>query len=336
MSKLNVIRLVATLITLASLSFTACAARAPLRLLDNPPCSNARGVVWVGPEASDHRERLSEWCRTVGEVIVSSPNNPPLDIVQSGLIIVTWNKHEDYGDLQKLLRSVVGKFPVVALLQEVSRVSETVPLDVPSSMHVPRRIGPKGQAHHDITSIAEEFSMSLIYLPSMPNGLRTQEDRGCAILTTLPISDVIGIELPWVSQRRVAVMATVTALTSGVPWRCRVVSMHLDNRLGRGRQAAAVADFLAKGPSSNLPTLIGGDLNSWSGIADRAVKEIDRVIPRIRACDNRPTFQFLFFALRLDHFFMTLPPDIPLRCYVEPDKFGSDHHPILLHLFKDS
>jgi endonuclease/exonuclease/phosphatase family metal-dependent hydrolase len=206
-------------------------------------------------------------------------------------------------------------------------MSENVPLDAPGRVRVPGRINPNQQTARDIATIAREFDLSLVYLPSMPNGRRTQEDRGSAILSTLPVSDVMGIELPWVSQRRVAVMATVTATNQGKPWRLRVVSAHLDNRLGRAKQAAAIADFLNELESPELPVVIGADLNSWFGVRDQAVQEIHSVIPRVQECGDQATFRF---GLRLDHVFTTLPKETHAGCFVDRDSFGSDHYPILL------
>ena len=323
----------------AAAFLSGCASRAPvsIELQERPPCDSASGVIWAGPNQTDHRERLSDWCRSVGPVIVRAPALHTVDIATTGLIIVNWNQHEDYGDLERLLRSLIGSSPVVALVQEVARASDAVPLKAPPSVRVPQRINPPGPMKRDIIAIAEELNLSLAYLPSMPNGARTMEDRGCAILSTLPITDVLGMELPWVRQRRVAVMGTLTAAMNGVPWRVRVVSTHLDNRSGRSVQAAALADFLEDENFLDLPIVIGGDLNTWHGIEDAAVHEINRVVPLIPECGKEATFRFgLLFRLRLDHFFTTLPEATRIKCLIEKDRYGSDHHPIVLHLFKNS
>jgi endonuclease/exonuclease/phosphatase family metal-dependent hydrolase len=326
------------LIIFAASLLTECAGRkyVPIELLNSPPCYTASGVLWAGPKAPDHRARLSDWCRSVGPVIVQAPSVPSVDVATSGLTVVTWNQHGDYGDLERLLRSHVGKSAVVALVQEVTRASENVPLDVPPTVRVPGRIDSRPKVHRDIAAIARDLNLSLAYLPSMPNGSRTQEDRGCAILSTLAMSNVMGIELPWVSQRRVAVMATVNTTKNAMPWQLRVVNVHLDNRAQRSRQAAAIADFLEGQESSELPTVIGGDLNAWYGVEDAAVREINHVVPRIRECGDQVTFRYLFLALRLDHFFTTLPKETPVNCFVAPDRFGSDHHPIVLSLVFDA
>lgn len=328
----------AILVILAITLSAGCAGRAAVSIekRSGPPCAGAAGVGWAGPEVANDRAKLSAWCQSVGPVVVTDASLPTVELKTSGLTVITWNQHEDYGDLDRLLRLYAGKSPLIVLLQEVARMSDRVPLEVPAIVRVPRRIGPRRKITRDIETIARDLHLSLAYLPSMPNGSRSREDRGCAILSTLPISNVMGIELPWVYQRRVAVMATVTAVRNSVPWRLRVVSLHLDNRSGRSSQAAAIADFLQRQESfADLPTVIGGDLNTLSGLDDQAVSEIDRVAPLVRECGDRATFRLRFwFGLRLDHFFTTLPRNDRTGCVIKEERFGSDHHPIVLHLFK--
>jgi len=149
------------------------------------------------------------------------------------------------------------------------RVRVRVPQDLPATFRVPKRIGPRQTIHRDIVTIGRDLNLSIVYLPSMPNGFQTGEDRGNAILSTLPISDVVGIELPWGSQRRVAIMATLTAIKDGLPWRLRVINIHLDNRTQRSTQASAAIDFLSRQNLLDLPIIIGGDLNAWFGVRDK-------------------------------------------------------------------
>ena len=86
----------------------------------------------------------------------------------------------------------------------------------------------------------------IVYVPSMRNGRGDEtEDRGSAILSTLPLSDAVAIELPWVHQRRVAVMVTVSSRLGNAPWHARMVSVHLDDRPSRSR-ASGVARCLPR------------------------------------------------------------------------------------------
>ena len=56
----------------------------------------------------------------------------------------------------------------------------------------------------DVVAFAREAGLSLFYLPSMRNGLGAEdgkEDRGNAILSTLPLTELRALELPFVRQR---------------------------------------------------------------------------------------------------------------------------------------
>ncbi len=301
----------------------------PIEMLNSPLCDNGKGVLWAGAKKSD--DRMVAWCRSVGTVVLTTANAMQIDVAESGLTVLTWNKHEDFGDLEGVLRSYAGT-PFIALVQEVARASPTVPQDFPATFRVPKRIGPHQTIHRDIVTIARDFNLSFVYLPSMPNGFGSGEDRGNAILSTLPISNVVGIELPLGSQRRVAIMATLTAIKDGLPWRLRVINLHLDNRAHRWSQASAVIDFLSRQNLLDLPIIVGGDLNTSFGVRDKATRIINNVVPRIRECGNEGTFRL--FGLQLDHLFTTLPNNVQSDCSVSPNRFGSDHYPVVLHLFK--
>jgi endonuclease/exonuclease/phosphatase family metal-dependent hydrolase len=315
-----------------------------LRKSAAPPCDVARraptAVDWFGPEEAEQRARLSAWCESVGPAIVIAPGlaDAPVNVFEHGLVVVTWNVHEGGGDLQRFLAWLrertaarsAGAPAVIVLVQEAYRGGDDVPAAVPPDVKSPGAIRPKRAANSDIAVLAEQTRLWLAYVPSMRNGPRVREDRGCAILSTLPLSDVAGIELPWVSQRRVAVMATVTARLGEAPWRLRAISIHLDNRPGRSRQAAALAGLAATYRSDGLPIVIGGDLNTWFGPREDAVRNLDAAIPRVRECGNGPTAAL---RLHLDYLFTTLAPEMRRGCEVAADAFGSDHHPTVLRLF---
>ena len=66
---------------------------------------------------------------------------------------------------------------------------------------------------------ARELGLSLIYVPSMRNGKSADdppEDRGNAILSTLPLSDPIAVELPGERQRRVVIIAKAASVSVAV------------------------------------------------------------------------------------------------------------------------
>lgn len=227
-----------------------------LTTLETPPCAAARSVSWVGPGAAGEPADpapLSAWCESVGPAVITEAPSavPNVDVSQNGLIVATWNIHEGGGDLTRLVEYLRRRRDnphtspaLVILLQEVARADDRVPSRLPASVRAPGRIRPDRAPSFDIITVARSLNMSLAYVPSMRNGGSLEpgrrEDRGTAILSTFPLADIVGIELPWVSQRRVAVMASVMARKDGAPWNLRVISVHLDNRPSRSTQAAAL------------------------------------------------------------------------------------------------
>jgi endonuclease/exonuclease/phosphatase family metal-dependent hydrolase len=217
--------------------------------------------------------------------------------------------HEGRGDLDALIATLEP--PFVLLLQEA----------VPA-----------------LAPFAASRGLYAAYVPSMPNGREKPEayvDRGNAIVSTLRLEAMSAIELPWVYQRRVAVMATVDAPGGAIHFVC----VHLDNRPGRKRQASALAQFLRTQDAASV--IVGGDLNTWFGPREAAVEAIDAFVPRVRACGTAPTFRF---GRRLDYLFASAASDRSqtaarpdaVRCDVLKDRFGSDHHPIVLRLARIS
>jgi endonuclease/exonuclease/phosphatase family metal-dependent hydrolase len=341
-------KLIACSVALVCAHGCTSARHVTLTTMKEPPCAAAHSVSWVGPSAADgpaDREPLSAWCESVGPAeIVQAPAASTVDVSDNGLIVASWNIHEGGGDVPRLidyLREQRGHSrnspAVVVLLQEVARADDRVPSSVPAGVRAPGRIRPDRAPSFDIAAVARSLHMSLAYVPSMRNGASIEpgerEDRGAAILSTLPLAEVVGIELPWVSQRRVAVMARVVARKNGTPWNLRVMSVHLDNRPRRANQAAALAAFVKALPDGDGPLVIGGDLNTWFGPAESAVRNIDAVVPRVAGCGTAATFRF---GLRLDHLFTTLPSQALGRCEIVHDSFGSDHRPMTLHLFPGS
>jgi endonuclease/exonuclease/phosphatase family metal-dependent hydrolase len=193
----------------------------------------------------------------------------------------------------------------------------------------------------DVAEAARGLGLHLFYAPSMPNGRAEgagalPEDRGNAILSTLPLSDPAALELPFEVQRRVAVAATVRGVgADGAPWTLRLASGHLDTRsrwsrvldsfgTGRARQADALGAWL-EGES----VLLGADLNTWSlGALENAVDILYGRFPgSVRG--REPTYSAAgLLGRRLDHLLYRIP-----RGTVEvqrvASRYGSDHNPLL-------
>jgi endonuclease/exonuclease/phosphatase family metal-dependent hydrolase len=176
----------------------------------------------------------------------------------------------------------------------------------------------------------------LYYVPSMRNGRGAPyEDRGNAILSTLPLSDLTAIELPIDRQRRVAISATVQGVDGrGRSWRLRLVTVHLDALVGakrlwicgtgwRGDQARAVTGQLEE----SEPAVVGADLNTWlGGRWESAYRRFARVRPGPPSASTGPPRDA---HGRLDYVFFRLPPGWTKESRRLDRRFGSDHRPIV-------
>jgi endonuclease/exonuclease/phosphatase family metal-dependent hydrolase len=299
------------------------------------------GVRWIGPDEESERRNLDGWCETVGAALIQSSPAAASPVGTDEVAIATWNAHLGGGDLRKLVGDLrkpakPGAPPrhVVLLLQEVFRQGR-VPVLTRGTGRVPARIAPASPtgSRDDIVTLAKSLGLAVAYVPSMRNG-HVQEDRGSAILSTLPLDDVDAIELPFERQRRVTVAATIRSVTpAGLPWDLRVASVHLENRSGarglwlwspqgRTRQARALlAGFSAAGAG-----VIGGDLNTWFGPREGAWKEISRVFSSVRPATTQPTYAGP--AMQLDHLFFRLPLGWTAHYRRLDDTYGSDHYPL--------
>jgi endonuclease/exonuclease/phosphatase family metal-dependent hydrolase len=257
------------------------------------------------------------------------------------LIVVNWNMHVGGGDFAELLEDVrkeAGGAPIVFLLQEAYRAGPEVPTALDGSSDwasLIRGLRADG-SREEIESIARAHGLHAYYVPSMRNGAPpvSDEDRGNAILSTLPLTDLTAIELPFERQRRVAIAATVNGTTGrGEPWKLRVVSAHLDNMVGARRLWIAGGEFgrtrqargLVAALEGQFPLVLGADLNSWFGFRDSAYQEAARAFPQTVVSDRRSTFGGL---LRLDHLFFRLGPDWNARFRRADRRYDTDHYPL--------
>jgi len=302
-------------------------------------------LAWVTPQANQTRDRLADWCATVGPILYY-PRSAATRATADRLVVVTWNVHVGGGDIEQLIRRLrsgeyTGGEPVehfVLLLQEAYRRRGGVPATVPRGSPVPSRIGSRNPAERgaDVERIARQMRFAVLYAPSMRNGADDSEpeDRGNAIVSTLPLLEPTIVELPFEHQRRAAAIAVVEGRTgSGAVWRLRVADAHLDTApaLTRGgplaarrRQAAALIDALAAAPEE---TVLGGDFNTWLGSREPALKALRRAFPDSAA--HRSATWKGPFGLRasLDHLFAR--GGQLQRVERLPDRLGSDHYPVL-------
>lgn len=296
----------------------------------------AHVVSWFAPLVESDGVSLNRWRKSVGPPVI------PSSVLEIGghdrVTVISWNTAVGDADIVKFVRSEVDmRQPVVMLLQEVYRAGPGVPAQLDRDCAFAGHLGTatEGRDQREIEEVGRLLNLGVYYVPSMRNGgPDSDEDRGNAILSNLPLSELQAIELPFERQRRVAIAATINGRTSaGTSWRIRLVSAHLDNMGGarrawigseyaRARQARGLAALL----DDQAPTILAGDFNTWFGFSDQAYRETIREFPETRVTDRRPTFRGL---LRLDHVFYRLSPGWRLEVHRADSRFGSDHYPLV-------
>ncbi len=285
---------------------------------NQPQAGAQNALTWSGPAETRDIRKNDAWCRTVEPPILRAlprlrPGVRPEDGNRvDSVAIVTWNINVGGGDVVTFLAEelkftcdlteppdLTPPFHFVVLLQEVYRTSSRLP-EARAGPNIPWRIEPNPPpgGRREILEVAERCGLALFYVPSARNGPdepeRLPEDKGNAILSTLPLTGLSAIELPFESGRKVAVVATVPG-PSGE--RIRVVSVHLDvastltrtlisGNATRLRQALGLAAALES--MDSLATVVGGDFNTWSA-DESALKRLAVHFPDSPPWDGRPT-----------------------------------------------
>jgi endonuclease/exonuclease/phosphatase family metal-dependent hydrolase len=337
-----------------SLSFLAFGEASPAdqqasgtcRALKELPSAGPNAIAWITAPAPAGKAKLDQWCDTVGPALLRAPRKSQAP-KNGRILLVDWNVNVGNGNLESLIAHLQadeqkagrGEPDFVFLLQEAFRRGPDVPATVEGVANVPSRIASSSM---DIEAVATKLDWWLFYAPSMRNGEQTgvvAEDRGNAILSTLPIEGLQAIELPFSVQRRVALAATVHDEHRGR--RFHVATVHLDTRApwsrgsifgaaaARNRQARWMIDTLNQLSDDRTALIIGGDLNSYWGPLESAVDSFARVAPRLN-CGTQATHATGF---TLDHLFARFTSEIDsAACTRAPGRFNSDHYPIVLPL----
>lgn len=290
-------------------------------------------VQWIRPGDEDDRTSLRAWCDPVGPVVqfVPSITLSPVAQLQRPLTIVSWNMAVGDGNLRALKATLpgpdeVGGSHIILLLQEAYRAAE-----VPQTCHArsgfPGRLGTQRPEQTDILKLAEDLQMYAVYVPSMRNGSdcasQPYEDRGNAILSTLPLTDIVAIELPFVQERRVAVAAAVRDGSRLL----RVMSVHFDTFFPAHKRQAqgiwkAVDDIL----KWREPIVIAGDVNSPP--LDPGVPEMRKKFAEVH-CGSGPT-RGMF---RLDRMFTRgIAAAVACETGGQAMRYGSDHRPLIARM----
>jgi endonuclease/exonuclease/phosphatase family metal-dependent hydrolase len=223
------------------------------------------------------------------------------------LAVITWNMNAGRGDLPRLLDDLAS--------------SELTGAAAPDQLVLLQEAGEDGTA-----GFGRERRLSAFF-----GAVRRSADRtsGNAILSTQPLREARAIDLPRERQPRAAAIATVAIAGETL----FVVSTHLENRLSvlrgglfsdgaRGRQAAALLAALP--PDAH--GIAGGDLNTMLGPSEPAWRAFLARFPDTPRERARPTFRN---RLVLDHLFFDIPEAWVATTRVLPDRYGSDHQPVL-------
>jgi endonuclease/exonuclease/phosphatase family metal-dependent hydrolase len=337
----------------------ACAQRYDVALAPTArscPVASADAVSWYVPTGTDRHSDADRWCRSVGPAVFEPEPAARFGPWGSAepLVTVAWNVNGGSGDLYRFLETELGLDcasgdpyagpPFVLLVQEAFRRSPDVPPTtdrdvIPPRMKEPERDG----SRDDIVRVAERCGLAIAYVAATRNGPEgydgEREDKGNAVLATLPLAEPLAIELPMVAQRRVTVGATVP-LPSGAP--LGVVSLHFNNyptpwhvlRSGgstRTQQARATLDGLRQieaeqAGNGPVPAVGGGDLNT-STTGEAALRYLYDWFTDSPPFHGEPTRS----GFATDHLLLRGAG----RLEVEDasyrridDDYGSDHHPV--------
>lgn len=255
------------------------------------------------------------------------------------IVLISWNVHEANGRIDALLDAlnagaITGARPkhVILLLQEAYRTGTAVP-PFPRGAKAPHIIGSRSP-QPDVVEIARRRGLAYAYVPSIRNGRYPREDRGCAILSSLPLEDVTAYELVHERQRRVTVGAAVRVSIGGADRRLRVFSLQLDTHgvldlLGHAvhlKQIDSLLPDLGCGRDDVSDCLLGGDFNSFFGGDEPAVAVTRRWFGASDESDRRRT-QIMG---RLDHVFCHIPrADWVPHTRRAAHRYGSDHYPLI-------
>ena len=175
----------------AAASSVGCAGGHALAIRDTDGLGPA--IAWFAPKDAGDAATLENWRVSVGPPVVASKESNGTGAIDK-LTLVSWNTALGAGDVERLvsdLRRRSGDRPIVLLLQEVYRSGPEVPaLLVRTAAFASRLRGLRADGRRDeVEDIASALGMSAYYVPSMRNGspLLSDEDRGNAILSTLPL-----------------------------------------------------------------------------------------------------------------------------------------------------
>jgi endonuclease/exonuclease/phosphatase family metal-dependent hydrolase len=262
------------------------------------------------------------------------PSHAPGTIGMDEITFVSWNVHVGNGNIRAFVKDLINGDHTdrravrhyVLMLQEAVRTHGVPPLPK-GAAGAPRIPAHAPASPIDIVTVGNELGLSLIYVPSMRNGRSAgdpAEDRGSAILSTLPLSEPMAVELPGERQRRVVIIAKAGSTSVAVA--------HLDALGGSQRlrlfwtpwmrdvQVRATASALPGGP-----LVVGADLNTWHGRDELAARYLARLFRATPLSVDRQGR-----GLRvLDYMFFRAGTNQRARYRQVERRYGSDHRPLV-------
>jgi hypothetical protein len=254
----------------------------------------------------------------------------------SEVVFVSWNVHVGSGDIRSFVNDLLAGVHTdgrrfrhyVLLLQEAVRTSG-VPALAPGAAGAKRIRAHDPVQPIDIVRVSEDLGASLIYVPSMRNGSSPAdpaEDRGSAIVSTLPMSKPMAIELPGERQRRVVISAQIGTFSVAV--------VHLDALGGWKRlrlfwspwmRDVQVRTTTSALPDPSGPLVLGADLNTWHGRDEMAARHLATLFRATPLSVDRHGL-----GLRvLDYMFFRAAPHQRARYRQVSNRYGSDHRPLV-------
>ena len=235
------------------------------------------------------------------------------DVERDHLRIVTYNLHGPATRRVPQLIQLLKTHPELSVanilaLQETNRNS-------------PR------SGNHDIASLlAAELGMHFAYATEQVYRAGWGE-RGLALLSDFPLSDVSRITLPVTGpggRRRIALSANVDlGLTT-----LRIVNAHLETRITPKARAEQMQALLANSVDDNEPMIILGDFNTFTARHTRTMTELmqQQGFDTPMGGDVATFRTFVLLRLKLDWIWLRGIP--PLATQVESNIKVSDHRPV--------
>lgn len=309
-----------------------------------PARVNDHAFEWYAAPSED-LARLDAWCRAVGVPVVSMPPGDSEPPQLEDLVVVSWNAHLAEGRLTELISdlragALTDGAPVthfVLLLQELYRRGDDVP-PFSASARSAFAIRARDPEAPDVRAYAARLGLSVVYVPSMRNGAPLREDRGNAIVSTIPFESLFALELPFERQRRVAAGAVISVTTEAGRQRLNLVDAHLEPlaapsslwilRNPRRRQIASILNLLEQPrfEHDSVGTVLGGDFNLVQGGSREDAYRRARTWSRSLGTEDPRATHLLG---RLDYVFARLTPGWHVTTERVSSRYGSDHHPVL-------